>query len=398
MPFDRRPSQRRHPARPAGSEPAFIFCRACTLGTLALLLGTAGFAGCASPEEPAPRQRAIIPQAVRDLQGRQQGDDVVLTFTAPSQSVRNQPLAAPPVIEIFRGAAEPGKPPEKNSTKLIYTIPGEMTQSYLENGKIVFRDRIEPGAIVKTPGASTAFIYAVRTQEARNRASAESNRVVARTYAPPESVGEVRAAVAKPAVTLEWAPAAGVPASTGEYRVYRAEVAPGSAAPASANVAAANLIQPLQLLGSVADTRYRDSNFEWGHTYMYVVRRAVQIGPDTVESADSKPAVITPAEIPPPATPQDVEAVVVPAAQQTAAYVSLSWAISPEGSVVSYAVYRSEQEGARGVRLNQDLLGSPTYKDTSAEPGRRYFYSVTAMDGAGQESPPSAAVEAQIPQ
>lgn len=369
--------------------------RACPFGALALLLAVIGAGGCASPDEPTARQRPIIPQAVQDLQARQQGDEVVLSFTLPEQSVRNEALAASPAVEIYRGAVEAGgKPPEKVSTKLIYTIPGEMVNSYAEEGKIVFRDRIEPSELAHTPGIGAGQTYVVRTRVERNRASAESNRVVARVYAPPEAVGEVRTAVAERAVTLEWLPAAAA-GGAGEYRVYRAELASGSAA-ASADVSPASLLKPLRLLGPVAETKYRDSNFEWGHTYMYVVRRVVQMGGDTVESADSKPAVITPAEVQPPAAPQGIEAVVVPASQQ-AAYVSLSWAISSEAGVAGYVVYRSEQADARGIRLNENLLGSPTYRDLSVTPGSRYFYTVTAVDGAGQESTPSAAVEVPIP-
>jgi hypothetical protein len=370
--------------------------RACPFGALALLLAVIGAGGCASPDEPTARQRPIIPQAVQDLQARQQGDEVVLSFTLPGQSVRNEALAASPAVEIYRGAVEAGgKPPEKVSTKLIYTIPGEMVNSYAEEGKIVFRDRIEPSELAHAQGIGAGQTYVVRTRVERNRASAESNRVVARIYAPPEAVGEVRTAVAERAVTLEWLPAAAA-GGAGEYRVYRAELAPGSAA-AAADVSPASLLKPLRLLGPVAETKYRDSNFEWGHTYMYVVRRVVQMGGDTVESADSKPAVITPAEVQPPAAPQGVEAVVVPASQQ-AAYVSLSWAISSEAGVAGYVVYRSEQADARGTRLNENLLGSPTYRDLSVTPGSRYFYTVTAVDGAGQESTPSAAVEVQVPQ
>ena len=95
--------------------------------------------------------------------------------------------------------------------------------------------------------------------------------------------------------------------------------------------------------------------------------------------------------------PSDLEAVVLPAAEPEQASVSLAWNIASEADVAGYAVYRSEQEGVRGVRLNGQLLGSPTYRDGSVAAGRRYFYSVTAVDTAGQESAASAAVEAQIP-
>ena len=326
----------------------------------------------------------------------------MLSFTLPGRSTRREPLAGPPAIEIYSGALEPaGRPPERTSVRLVYTIPGELANSYQEDGRMVYRDAIEPGELGRVPGAGR--IYAVRTRAERNRASAESNRVVVRTYAPPEAVAEVRAAVVERGVALEWTPAeqtSGAEASSGpgQYRVYRAEIAPGSAAAAREDATRAALMAPLRLLGQVAETRYRDSSFEWGHAYLYVVRRVAQFGADPVESGDSKPAVITPAEVVPPAAPQGLQAVVVPSSPQAAAYVSLSWAIGAEAGVAGYAVYRSEQPEAPAVRLNASLLGTPTYRDATVAPGRRYFYRVAAVDGAGQESAPSAAAEAQIPE
>jgi hypothetical protein len=367
---------------------------------LALVLAACALAGCASPDYPTPR-RPIVPQPVQDLEARQQGRAVVLSFTLPGQSTRREPLAEPPAIEIYRGALEAGgRPPERTATRLVYTIPGELAGSYQEGGRIVYRDAIEPGEVGLAPGGGR--IYVVRTRAERNRASAESNRVVVRTYVPPEAVADVRAAVVERGIALEWAPAEPLDAETssgpGEYRVYRAEIAPGSAAAAREDASKATLIAPLRLLGQAAETRYRDSDFEWGHAYLYVVRRVAQFGGDVVESGDSRPAVITPAEVSLPAVPQGLEAVVVPASAQEAAYVSLSWAISAEAGVAGYAVYRSDQPETPAVRLNASLLGAPTYRDSSVAPGRRYFYRVAAVDGAGQESAPSTAVEAQIPE
>jgi hypothetical protein len=404
-----RPSQRR--AKPARGR-TISFHQAGVFVALALLLAGIGVGGCASPGDPTARQRSVVPQAVKDLSAWQQGDEFVLSFTLPGQSVRNEPLAAPPGVEIYRGAAEPGggvKPPEKVSTRLIYTIPSEVVNSYVEEGKIVFRDRIEPGQLTHTPGTAAEYIYAVRTRAERNRSSAESNRVMLHIEPPPEPVAEVRARLTQTTaetpsmtVTLEWPRDANT-----VYYVYRAEITPESASAAVTDASKAVLQKPLAKVTeertseNAGDSllQYRDTKIEPGHTYMYIVRRATEfIGPYTVVSADSKPVLITVSEKTPPAAPQGVEAVVVPAAQQAGAYMSLSWAISPEADVAGYAVYRSEQADARGTRLNESLLGSPTYRDLSAAPGRRYFYSVTAVDGAGQESAPSATVEAQIPQ
>jgi hypothetical protein len=342
-------------------------------------------------------RRPVIPRPVRDLEARQQGDFIVLRFTLPTQSTRNEALAETPAIEIYRGATVNGEAPEKGSPRLLYTIPSEMADSYMENGRIVFRDRIEPSG----PGAqaSAAMVYEVRTRVERNRASAESNRVAVRTFAPPGAVAGVRAEVNGGAIALEWTPAGQAPAAagTGEYRVYRAEITPESAAEAASDASKAILLSPLQMLEQVAEPRYRDSGFEWGHTYLYVVRQAARFDSDTVESADSNPAVITPTQGTPPAAPDVVEAVMVPASEQAAAYVSLSWSISAEAEVAGYNVYRSDDPEAPGAKLNDAPLGAPTYRDSSVAPGRQYFYRVTAVDEAGRESEMSAAAGAQIP-
>jgi hypothetical protein len=376
---------------------------------LALAAASALASGCASPGEPSARRRPVVPKAVQDLSARQQGDDVVLSFTLPTQSVRNEPLAGPPTVEIYRGTRErPGQATEKVSTRLIYTIPAEMAQSYMENGRIVYRDRIEPQELAHAGSTVSERIYLVRTRIERSRASAESNRVAQIIHPPPAPVGAVSARLVRtntqpPAtvVRLEWPRGAG-----GPYDVYRAEV---EAASAASTAAGGSNMPPHTSLVQLTEVRapenatdslvqYLDSSVELGHTYMYIVRRVLEtVGPSPVESIDSRPAVITVAEVIPPEPPQEVEAILAPLVAGEPPYVSLSWAISPDANVAGYAVYRSEQEGVRGIRLNEQLVGSPTYRDTTVAAGRRYFYSVTAVDVEGNESAPSTAVQVQIP-
>jgi fibronectin type 3 domain-containing protein len=86
----------------------------------------------------------------------------------------------------------------------------------------------------------------------------------------------------------------------------------------------------------------------------------------------------------------------VPATSGSPGYISLSWDIGTENNIAGYFVYRSEQAQTRGERLNQELLPTPTYRDTSAVSGKRYFYRVTAADEANDESEPGPPVEAQL--
>ncbi len=80
----------------------------------------------------------------------------------------------------------------------------------------------------------------------------------------------------------------------------------------------------------------------------------------------------------PPAMPQTVVAVLVPAAAGAAAYVDLTWAINTESDLAGYAVYRSEQAGTpnRG-QMTPKMLPIPAFRDMSVAPGRRPSYRVT---------------------
>jgi fibronectin type 3 domain-containing protein len=93
-----------------------------------------------------------------------------------------------------------------------------------------------------------------------------------------------------------------------------------------------------------------------------------------------------------------VVAALLPAASPGALVVDLSWSISLETDLAGYRVYRSEQEGTRGQVLNQELLPTPAVRDTSVQPGHRYWYTVTAVDRAGNESAPSAPLAVDVTQ
>jgi len=98
-----------------------------------------------------------------------------------------------------------------------------------------------------------------------------------------------------------------------------------------------------------------------------------------------------------PAPPRDLVAVAQAATGTGPATIELSWAISTEADLAGYNVYRTEVGLARPQRLNQELLLTPTFRDISVAVGALYTYTVTAVDRAGNESPPGAAVNAVIP-
>jgi hypothetical protein len=365
---------------------------------IALALGlsaTALLAGCASPGDPTPRH-PVVPAPVADLAAHQSGSEIVLTFTLPARSTDREALSEPPSVEIFRAELAPGATPNKKTPwNLAYAIPSERVESYARDSHLTFHDPQAPASLVRVEGASLA--YMVRTRAAKARASDNSNILMLRVFPPPAPPGEVRAAVTESAIALSWTGATPPSGSSQQgYRVYRTQVE-SAQENIPQDLSQAKLKSPQELIVSINTPEYRDLHFEFGETYLYTVRSVAAFGADLVESADSAPAMVTARDVFPPASPLALEAAVIPATGQAPAYVELSWGISPEPDLAGYRIYRSDLEVAPGERLNTELLPSPAFRDISVTSGKQYFYRVSAVDRAGNESPASSAVSAEVP-
>ena len=357
-------------------------------------------AGCAAPGEPiAPSPP--VPAPVTDLTAHQAGDGVQLIFTLPGKTITGDNLSEAPSVEVLRGTLKADGTPDNKSFRIVYTIPGAMLDNYLAEGRVRFTDPVPPDDVRAHPGAT--FVYRVRTRASRKRASADSNTVTSRVFPVPERIISLQTRVTESAIELSWsAPvrtSAGDPLSAvSGYHVYRGELDPPSADAASKDLSQAKWISPLVLLAPALETNYRDTSFDFGKTYLYTVRSVISVENNSLESSDSIAAIVTPRDIFPPAAPQDLVAAVLTGASPGSLEVDLSWSINLETDLAGYRVYRSEEQGTRGKLLTSDLLPTPAYRDTSVEPGHRYWYSVTAVDRAGNESSPSAPADTGVTQ
>ena len=356
--------------------------------------------GCGAPGEPTPPSPQI-PVAVSDLAAQQIGDAVQLTFSMPPKTTAGERLTETPAIEILRGTLKSDGSPDTKSFRTIETIPGALVGDYRTADKVQVSNRISPDELRASPGATLA--YRVRTRASRKRASADSNTVTVRIRPAPERIMSVHAEVTESATELSWsAPtrtSAGDPLpSISEYRVYRGEIDPASASAAANDLSQAKWKSALAFLASTPTNGYRDDAFDFGKTYLYTVRTLIPEDGSTVESSDSVPAIVTPRDIFPPAVPQGLAAAVLSPEPNAPPEVDLSWSINTETDLAGYHVYRSENQDAPGQLVTPDLLLSPAYRDTSVQPGHRYWYSVTAVDRSGNESAPCARVAAEVAQ
>jgi hypothetical protein len=349
---------------------------------------------------PTP-PRPVLPKPVTDLAARQQGSSVILTFTLPKKSDENETLAAQPSVEIFRGERAAGAA-AKMTTQLIYTVPSALVDTYMKNGMIEFRDPLKPASL-----HGQDIVYMVRTRASTKRASADSNIISVRTLPVPPAPAEVHVtALRETAIELGWEAPRQESASggIGGYRVYRGELPADARVPTGdiADISKLKLSVPLALLGPAAGNSFRDAEFTFGVTYVYVVRSVADEQGQPVESSDSSPLILTPKDTFAPAAPQRLVAIPIRDESQATGngvgHIELSWDINQEQDLQGYWVYRSEQPGTNGQRINPNLLLTPTFRDITAMPGKQYTYRVTAVDRSGNESQLSSPVTAAVPQ
>ena len=323
-----------------------------------------------------------------------------LSFTLPSKSTSGERLASSPAVEILRGALKPDGSLESKSFRVVDTIPGALIDNYRSDDHLQFTDPIAPEETKAHPGASVSYL--VRTRASQKRTSADSNVVSVRVFSVPERIASVEARLTESAIELSWpAPArtsAGEPLSplTG-YRIYRAEVNPSAAS--SAQIPAQGKREtPSALLATSETNNYFDTSFNFDRTYIYTVRSVIEVEGKELESSDSQGVTVATRDTFPPAAPQGLVAALLPGATPVTFVAELSWSINLETDLAGYRVYKSEQENVRGQLLTGDLLLAPADRDTSVERGHRYWYTVTAVDRAGNESAPSSPVAIDVTQ
>jgi hypothetical protein len=354
--------------------------------------------GCGAPGEPVP-PTPPIPTAIVDLSAQQAGDGAMLTFTMPGKSVSGEKLKDVPAIEVLRGALAADGTPDTKTFRVVETVPGAMIASYTEKGRVHLFDPIAAEEIRAHSGES--LVYQVRARVTDKKTSASSNSVTLKLFPVTAAIETLQAHLTEQGIELTWtAPdrtSSGEPIpGIAEYHVYRGELDPASAEAASKEWSKAVWKMPLLQIAVVKTTGYRDSAFDYGKTYAYVIRSTWNGAVAGLESGDSRPVILTPQDTFPPTAPRGITAAVLPGAAAGKFVVDLSWAINVEADLAGYRVYRSEQQGVRGSLINAELLPTPAYRDEAVDSGRNYWYTVTAVDRAGNESGPSEQIAVEV--
>jgi len=364
----------------------------CSTPTGLLALGALlMFTACATVAPPQPPSLEL-PKPPSDLRAVRKGDHVTLTWTDPTVTTDRQKIRhlgatwicrglMPQLMECGNPVGEVAAPPNPATTR---SSNPSIVSSYVDPLR----------AQLENDNPSAFVTYAVEALNAGRRGAGLSNQVhvpLTHTLPPPP---DFAAHITGQGVVLTWtnnAPAAS-PNSPVHYvyRVYRhPEESP----------------QPI-LVGEIPARSERslslmDSNIEWEKTYEYRAETVTVIAQQSkseieveVEGDDVPEIKVFAHDIFPPAVPSGLQAVASGPGQKS--FVDLIWAPVTDVDLEGYNVYR-HQESEAPLKLNAAPVKSPAYRDENVMSGKRYFYSVTAVDVRSNESDRSEEASERVP-
>ncbi len=373
------------PARRSRSLPA----RHAAVSRLRILVFLGLLAGLACGKKGPPLPPLLHgPDRVTALSCRQFGKEVVVSGLLPDKDQDGGPLGPIQEVRVFRldrglGTGGPGGPGSTvqraagrqflREAKRIAAPSGEALGKLISGRRFSYIDADPLGA--PPPETGRDLTYALTVVDAEKRSSPLSPLVSIRLLPSPLPPSLLREEVSEKKIRLSWEP----PASQGKgetvlYNLYRSEEQgkfpekPRNEKP---------LPQPF----------YDDENFSFGKTYTYVVRTVIEDKRSVRESENSAPLQVSPVDVYPPAVPTGL------AVSAEGGVIKLYWFPNSEPDLGGYKIYRSEKEGEDFQPIASVGPTESSYVDSSAKPGVKYYYSVSALD---QNSPPNESARSEV--
>src|SRR6266478_5061775 len=355
-------------------------------------------ASCAQTGPPLPPSLEL-PKPPTDLRASRKGNRVTLNWSEPTHTTDRQSVRylgatlvcrslEPEITACGNFAAMLPAPSSVAALPQKSGLPRPAPETYADN---------LPQAM-QQQDPSIEVTYAVEVLNRNARGAGLSNRVhvpAVLTLPPP---GDLAAELTGDGVVLTWTSAgesqsvpgnspANTPSVQQRYRIYRRDESSGKDA-----------IAGEVPLGQPGPGHFTDSTFEWEKTYLYritavsIVKRSdseVQ-----VEGDDTPPVRVIAHDVFPPSVPAGLQAAYSGEGQTP--FIDLIWAPVMNADLAGYNVYRSDGNG-RAVKLNSELVKSPSYRDSAVASGKTYTYSVSAVDVRGNESQRSEETSEPVP-
>ena len=305
----------------------------------AFVLAAALLSACGYVGPPMP-PTLDIPVTITDFSAWEYGNNIEFTFTLPAKTTENLDLKSVRSIELRIGENVP-------------------------DSKLVVLPIVKPGlAVTGQVPAQTwigkTVVLQVHATGPKGKASAWSNPVSLMVIQPLATPSTPKPQNVEKGVELTWT-------GTGpRYRIFRAE---GDGQP--------------QQLADADGPPYLDETTVYGTRYGY---RVQAIASENQWSVVSEAAEITPVDVFAPAVPQGLSAVSTPQS------IELAWTRNTETDFRGCNIFRSVDNGP--FQKIASLIEFPTFSDSMIQAGKKYRYTVSAVDLTGNESAQSAPAEA----
>jgi hypothetical protein len=328
---------------------------------------------------------------VRDLTAVRAGDIVHLTFSVPQKTTDKLPVRGPITATLCRsvdtGPCQPAGtlaiPAQAKSASMDDALPPELRQ-----------------------GPPRLLVYKVAILNHAAKSFAESAPAWTASGAAPAPVTGLTATPRRNGIVLSWQ-ATAAPADAVRFDRTRTSAPPPQPESKENNAfigRKATPEEPAEQVLRVPETASGrlsfavDTTAHTGSSYRYVAQRVQQVtlGNRTLEVASSPALPVETAyrDVFPPPVPTGL----VSAADTAAKAIDLDWTPDVDPGLAGYIVYRraagSNQPPERISPAGKPVTTS-SWSDTSATPGQRYAYSVSAIDTSGNESRRSAEIEDQ---
>jgi hypothetical protein len=300
--------------------------------------------GCAYVGPPKP-PALDIPTRITDLRAAEYGDQIVVQFTIGALTTDGLALTAVKAVELqVTGGGS------QESLQVPATAPGPVDHKFPANDWV-----------------GKPVTLTVRATGPKGKASDWSNPVMLSVGVPLATPERLKAVSDPKGVLLTWSNTLGPLGSGagGRYRIFRGT---GDAMP--------------QRLAESEKPEYLDTAVDFGSPYRYFVQALVG---ELRQSEISATVTVTPADTFPPAVPVGLMAVA------GVNSIELAWQPNTEDDLAGYQVYRTLDGGA--AERIAGPVDAPNFSDRTVEIGKKYSYTITAVDRTGNESAHSAAVE-----
>ena len=328
-----------------------------------------------------------IPKTAENVGLIQRGDKAFLRWKNPVNYIDGNPIVGLSEVEIWLleklwkeigtpELTETGEAVEINWEKefkkeghLLLTISKEKLPNYIfdaeqENPVLQFIYPLDKDFMSKK------YLFSIRVKDIRRRKSLYSTPISFEAKIVSQSPVNFNAEVFADKIKIKWDPPSenidlSTPPLVAGYNLFRA----------------AEKFKAIRLNSAlIKGQSYEDKSFDFGTTYSYFVRASANESSPFQESEDSEILVITPKDIFPPAPPKGV--VLVTGSD----ILSLSWDANQEIDLGGYRVWKKAEGEPEFVVLMEKPFLENTYTDSSVEKSIRYYYAITSMDKAGNES------------